>query len=80
MTHPSQIIGRGGFGFVMEGSHHCARVAVKGTCPGGGRSLHKAIDSQLNELHMFRRLRHPNILLFYGAALSPGTFDLALIM
>ena len=64
MIHSNRIIGRGGFGLVMEGSYHGARVAVKGTCPGGGRSLHnKAIDSQLNELRMFRRLRHPNIVL-----------------
>ncbi len=42
--------------------------------------LHKAIDSQVSELCMFRRLRHPNIVLFYGAARLPGTYELMLSM
>ncbi len=64
IIHPSEVLGRGSFGFVMEGSYYGTRVAVKGTSPGGGRSLHKAIDSQLNDLRMFRRLHYPNIVLF----------------
>jgi len=77
-AHPSRMLGSGGFGMVMAASYHGATIALKATLaselPGHD------ISSIANELRMLRRLRHPNIVLFYGACVVPETAELTLVM
>lgn len=72
----SRILGAGGFGVVMEGSYHGARVALKASLATKEMSW----DLVVNELRVLRRLRHPNIVTFYGACLMEGTLDVVLVM
>eukprot|EP00931_Biecheleriopsis_adriatica_P108043 TRINITY_DN82375_c0_g1_i1.p1 TRINITY_DN82375_c0_g1~~TRINITY_DN82375_c0_g1_i1.p1 ORF type:complete len:757 (+),score=116.31 TRINITY_DN82375_c0_g1_i1:54-2324(+) len=71
--------GSGAYGKVYLGEFCCGtKVAVK---------LPKSLDqddqaylpSFVNELRVLRRLRHPNIVLFYGALISPKVRCLALV-
>eukprot|EP00972_Heterocapsa_arctica_P069226 10227957-Heterocapsa_arctica.AAC.1 len=57
-----RCLGRGGFGAVMEGTFCSLPVAVKVF-----NHDHRIDPSCLNELHVLRHLRHPNIVIFLGA-------------
>eukprot|EP00930_Biecheleria_cincta_P082933 TRINITY_DN72567_c0_g1_i1.p1 TRINITY_DN72567_c0_g1~~TRINITY_DN72567_c0_g1_i1.p1 ORF type:complete len:731 (+),score=87.18 TRINITY_DN72567_c0_g1_i1:47-2194(+) len=60
------VLGSGGFGCVVESSYYGAAVAVK-IVRRNGRA---AITSLLHELRLLRKLRHPNIMAFYGASID----------
>ena len=72
----TEVLGRGGFGLVVKGTYHGTSVAVKMFSSGAGMmdiaSEHKLV---LNELRVLRRLRHPNIALFFGACLYESPID-----
>ena len=53
-------LGRGGFGKVIAGKYQHADVAIK-FAEHGSKTL-------LSELRMLRRVRHPNLVFFYGAS------------
>jgi len=84
MTHPQQILGFGGFGVVMLASYHGSTIALKDSIARADAELlvpaGKKLVAMANELRMLRRLRHPNIILFYGACMFPDIQDLALVM
>jgi len=68
-------LGSGSFGQVMKGQYYGVPVAVKIST-----RMSVEIDPQLfNELRVFRRLRHPNIVGFYGAVFSSSK-DVALCL
>eukprot|EP00443_Scrippsiella_acuminata_P130964 CAMPEP_0115681346 /NCGR_PEP_ID=MMETSP0272-20121206/57276_1 /TAXON_ID=71861 /ORGANISM="Scrippsiella trochoidea, Strain CCMP3099" /LENGTH=564 /DNA_ID=CAMNT_0003120657 /DNA_START=130 /DNA_END=1821 /DNA_ORIENTATION=+ len=78
---PGDILGSGGFGMVLRAEYHGATVALKmskSPClvPLGGNGL----TSLSEELRIFRRLRHPNIILFLGACISPRHGELMIVM
>jgi serine/threonine protein kinase len=63
---PPKILGRGGFGLVVEATFCHTPVAVK--MFGSGATNDGAINpSCINELRFLRHLRHPNIVAFIGA-------------
>jgi len=70
-TGPDEVIGRGGFGLVVAATYHGAPVALKVPInPLGTARADSCISSMVYELRIFRRLRHPNVVLFYGACLT----------
>ncbi|CAE8717555.1 unnamed protein product [Polarella glacialis] len=71
---PSSMLGAGGFGIVMEGEYNGTRVAVK--IP---KSDSKIEFPLLNELRLLRHLRHPNIVLFFGACIGAKASDMMLV-
>eukprot|EP00927_Polykrikos_kofoidii_P015075 TRINITY_DN16697_c0_g1_i1.p1 TRINITY_DN16697_c0_g1~~TRINITY_DN16697_c0_g1_i1.p1 ORF type:complete len:706 (+),score=82.46 TRINITY_DN16697_c0_g1_i1:69-2186(+) len=73
------LLGRGGFGLVIEAEYHCAAVAVKASLVPISTDM-KELASLANELQLSRRLRHPNIVVFFGACIAPKTGDLWLVM
>ncbi|CAE8717354.1 unnamed protein product [Polarella glacialis] len=66
-----KILGDGGFGVVLE-AHICGtKVAVK--TPREGHMHGSALRSMANELRVLRHVRHPNIVLFFGAVIHPDS-------
>lgn len=79
--HPEHIVGFGSFGFVMAASFHGADVVLKAPLvPYGDSKGLQSMTALMHELRMLRRLRHPNIVLFYGACVVPETEDLLLVL
>lgn len=70
----ADALGHGGFGVVVAGRYHGARVALKVAL------YSKGLASVANEIRMLRRLRHPNIVPFYGASILPSTHELVLVL
>lgn len=62
-----KVLGRGGFGQVVQGRYCCTPVAVKLVAEGSWGSN---FGSALSELRVLRHLRHPNIALFHGACMT----------
>eukprot|EP00445_Apocalathium_hangoei_P079451 CAMPEP_0204172898 /NCGR_PEP_ID=MMETSP0361-20130328/44500_1 /ASSEMBLY_ACC=CAM_ASM_000343 /TAXON_ID=268821 /ORGANISM="Scrippsiella Hangoei, Strain SHTV-5" /LENGTH=580 /DNA_ID=CAMNT_0051131065 /DNA_START=34 /DNA_END=1776 /DNA_ORIENTATION=- len=79
---PGSLLGRGGFGIVVAAEYHGATVALKVPCLRSGEADmgRESRSDVANELRIFRRLRHPNILLFYGACISPNNGELCLVL
>eukprot|EP00811_Abedinium_folium_P033706 NODE_664_length_2853_cov_13.797506.p1 GENE.NODE_664_length_2853_cov_13.797506~~NODE_664_length_2853_cov_13.797506.p1 ORF type:complete len:850 (-),score=127.35 NODE_664_length_2853_cov_13.797506:228-2777(-) len=71
-------LGAGSFGVVIPASFHGLKVAVKAS------RLETASINNLcviaNELRVLRRVRHPNIVLFYGAHIDPNSGEIALVL
>ncbi|CAE8683819.1 unnamed protein product [Polarella glacialis] len=70
----SSILGSGGFGTVIEGVYSGVKVAVK--IPKSERQVEFPL---LNELRLLRHLRHPNIVLFFGACIGSKASDMMLV-
>lgn len=70
----AELLGRGGFGTVLAGNLHGSPVAVK-FCHGSW----KAFRSLLHELRIMRFVRHPNLVVFYGACIDTHALKVALV-
>jgi len=68
------ILGSGGFGTVYQGTYHGCKVAVK--VPKEEKRTHHPL---LNELRVLRHVRHPNIVLFFGACIGKKASDMMLV-
>lgn len=66
------FLGKGGFGAVFQGKYLLVDVAIK-------VSLSNQNVSLPSELRMLRRLRHPNIVAFYGACVLENAPALAIV-
>merc|ERR1719330_1297863 len=64
----------------MGALFHGARVALKAARASSSTSHVKCLKSIAHELRLFRRLRHPNIVLFYGACIDPANLELILVL
>jgi len=65
---PMNVLGRGGYGMVVQGAYCGAAVAVKTVSKIGAIG-----NSLVNELRFLRQLRHPNLVTFFGIAMREGT-------
>lgn len=75
-----ELVGSGGFGEVRTALYHGATVAVKVPKVQADASLRENLASIAQELRVLRYLRHPNIVLFYGASIDPPTFKMMLVL
>jgi len=69
-----KVLGRGSFGIVVEASYLGIPVATKLSL--GGRKSEGQLCSLVNEARILRKLRHPNIVCFYGLCFP----ELALVL
>ncbi|CAE8646189.1 unnamed protein product, partial [Polarella glacialis] len=60
------ILGQGGFGMVVQGELGGTKVAVKKSKPETFRD-HSIDGPFVTELRILRHIRHPNVVLFFGA-------------
>jgi len=74
----NSLLGSGGFGIVLKARYHGALVAVRAPLNPDGDSKWFALVAQ--EVRVFRRLRHPHIVLFYGSIIGSKSSDLWLVM
>ncbi len=65
-----EIIGKGAFGVVYSAKWRDFRVAVKTVMVFGGSSMFN--DELDREIAMLQLVRHPNIVLFFGAGTDPA--------
>eukprot|EP00927_Polykrikos_kofoidii_P085910 TRINITY_DN9472_c0_g1_i1.p1 TRINITY_DN9472_c0_g1~~TRINITY_DN9472_c0_g1_i1.p1 ORF type:complete len:736 (-),score=91.72 TRINITY_DN9472_c0_g1_i1:122-2329(-) len=79
---PCQNLGEGGFGSVLKGILYDCAVAVKLAKPVNDADIPEAnvMSALTNELRILRRLRHPNIVLFYGACVAADVGKLAIVL
>eukprot|EP00929_Paragymnodinium_shiwhaense_P106235 TRINITY_DN71475_c0_g1_i3.p1 TRINITY_DN71475_c0_g1~~TRINITY_DN71475_c0_g1_i3.p1 ORF type:complete len:920 (+),score=216.02 TRINITY_DN71475_c0_g1_i3:100-2859(+) len=72
-----EVLGHGGFGVViaarLEGTDAAVKVPHQAACAG------IEWGPALNELRILRHLRHPNIVLFFGAVVAAETCTLAIV-
>lgn len=76
---PDSILGSGGCGVVQMALYHGAQVVVKTPRTSRAGSARKYL-SIAQELRIFRRLRHPNVALFFGAAVDPVNHNILLVL
>jgi len=72
-----RVLGKGGFGIVVPGLYHNTLVAVKAVKEGIPQD---GLPVLCNELKILRRLRHPNIVFFYGACMDVTLSKLCLVL
>eukprot|EP00931_Biecheleriopsis_adriatica_P067311 TRINITY_DN4146_c1_g1_i1.p1 TRINITY_DN4146_c1_g1~~TRINITY_DN4146_c1_g1_i1.p1 ORF type:complete len:831 (+),score=117.22 TRINITY_DN4146_c1_g1_i1:74-2566(+) len=78
---PQMLLGKGGFGAVVEATFYGAKLAAKfakEVKPIDLSEIHSS-SSMVHELRMLRLARHPNIVSFYGACIEPGTREIVLL-
>lgn len=77
---PERILGSGSFSVVVAARYHGSQVAVK--LPRGLREVTRPQELLVwaQELRIFRRLHHPNIVFFYGACIDSETLEMALVI
>lgn len=79
--YPNDILGAGGFGIVCAGSLRGTPVVVKllRQPPTGDTSL-SVLSAICNEIRILRQIRHPNVVVFYGAILNETSGEPALVL
>eukprot|EP00756_Hemistasia_phaeocysticola_P018181 Hpha_TRINITY_DN1557_c0_g1::TRINITY_DN1557_c0_g1_i1::g.57253::m.57253 len=64
-------LGRGSFGIVYRGDYQATDVAVK-VCKHGGPMSEEETTEWKKEVRIMTRLRHPNVLMLFGACFETG--------
>lgn len=77
---PGKVLGRGGFGIVVEGVFCGMRVAVKRPREELDSASLSKLSGLANELRVLRHVRHPNIVLTHGAVIDPQRCRIALVL
>jgi len=76
---PKRILGVGGFGLVVQGTLYGADVAIKVSRVSHSQEPEK-LSSTVEELRIYRRLKHPNIVPFLGAGILPETLEIFIVL
>mmetsp|Transcript_48057 Transcript_48057/g.155067 ORF Transcript_48057/g.155067 Transcript_48057/m.155067 type:complete len:787 (+) Transcript_48057:148-2508(+) len=72
-----KVLGMGGFGVVVLALYHGAEVVVKAALTKNGADVSL---TAADELRTLRRLKHPNIVGFYGACVDPESCEIVLVL
>jgi len=79
-----KFLGEGGYGVVLAGEYYGSPVALKVNklelLDENRHSNQDRLTSSLNEIRILRRLRHPNIVVLYGACLDEGHDNIAMVL
>ncbi|CAE8596108.1 unnamed protein product [Polarella glacialis] len=77
----NQILGYGGFGAVLKGNYLRTQVAVKSARASqpGKQKKEPRLPKLAQELRILRRIRHPNIVCFYGACITSDGSEVHLV-
>jgi len=74
---PQQVLGHGGFGVVVTGVFRGCTVAVKLAAEAlNTDTLRRHLPSFCNELRILRKVRHPNIVGYYGCVFEQARLGL----
>jgi len=65
---------------VMAARYHGAEVVIKAPIMAQDRAQAKILLAAAEELRIFRRLHHPNIVGFYGACIDPASSEIILVL
>jgi len=76
----ADVLGAGSFGVVIRAMFCGIMVAVKRPHNPLGSANPETLVELCNELRILRRLRHPNIVATYGAAVDPDTQQISLVL
>eukprot|EP00812_Abedinium_dasypus_P015749 NODE_939_length_1304_cov_333.742194.p1 GENE.NODE_939_length_1304_cov_333.742194~~NODE_939_length_1304_cov_333.742194.p1 ORF type:complete len:428 (+),score=108.12 NODE_939_length_1304_cov_333.742194:3-1286(+) len=77
IEQPSTMLGKGGFGMTLTANFRGSPVALKVPAPMQENPL-AVLPAFFNELRVLRRVRHPHIVLFFGAAIEARTLSIVL--
>jgi len=77
---PDRVLGTGGFGVVMKGFLCGMQVAVKMSRSAIQSADAGSLSELCNELRVFRRLRHQNIVAMHGAIIDVRCLQMALVL
>lgn len=80
--HPvaNQIVGCGGFGILVPALLHGKAVVVKAPLSQAGAAQAQDVASIAQELRVFRHIRHPNVVMFYGGCIEPTLGGILLVL
>jgi len=73
-------LGAGGFGLAFVASYYGAEVVLKAPRLNKDKATMQSLLATSQELRVLRRLRHPNIVGFYGTCLDPGSSEIVLVL
>jgi len=74
------VLGFGAHGVVIAATFHGTAAAVKTTKVAKHNApFYKQLPKISNELRILRRVRHPNIVLFFGACIDQSSAEIALV-
>jgi len=79
IVSPPLFLGKGGFGAVVWGRLRGTPVAIKLPRVDGGKDHVRLVLSFCNEIRLFRRVRHANIVAFHGATVDTESGDVAMV-
>jgi len=74
------VLGHGSFGCVVAGTFHSSKVAVKQALVPKTDEKEHTLGPLFNEVRILRRLRHPSIVLFFGACVDDTSNSLLLVL
>eukprot|EP00929_Paragymnodinium_shiwhaense_P083808 TRINITY_DN44786_c0_g1_i1.p1 TRINITY_DN44786_c0_g1~~TRINITY_DN44786_c0_g1_i1.p1 ORF type:complete len:911 (+),score=157.86 TRINITY_DN44786_c0_g1_i1:49-2781(+) len=77
VEHDPPVLGAGSYGVVLQGAYLGTRVAVKIPRHSDDKFVHWS--AFFNEIRVLRQVRHPNIVLFHGACITPNQRTVALV-
>jgi len=79
-AEPLRVLGAGGFGVIVAAKFRGRAVAVKLLKPSAAHPEYRdEVNALTNEVRVLRHVRHPNIVVLFGAVLSPSSAQVGVV-